>query len=226
MHVAKLEIEGNSLVGLYIVPMDDVVLVGPEVPTQFYKQLKEIFDAEIIRLTVAGTGLLGVFVSTNGKTLVVPNIIFEHEEMTLKKAGILYTVIDSNHTCLGNNIVATKKGVLINPEFESEAVEQIARAFSLPIKTDTVEGIPTIGSYIACNDKFGLATHQFTDKQLAELGNHLGVRLSSGTVNLGSTNISSGIAVNNHGFVIGEISGGPEVINADQALGFLGDDDE
>lgn len=226
MHVAKLEIQGNSLVGLYVVPMDDVVLVGHEVPTQFDKQLKEIFDAEIVRITIAGTSLLGVFVATNGKTLVIPNIVFEHEEAALIKAGVEYTKIESNHTCLGNNIAASKKGILVNPEFESDAVEQIAQAFSLPIKTDTVDGAPTIGSYIVCNDNYGLASHEFSDKQIDELSKHLGVKLSTGTVNLGSTNIASGIAVNNSGFIIGEISGGPEVINADQALGFLGDDDE
>ena len=29
---------------------------------------------------------------------------------------------------------------------------------------------------------------------------------------------------NNNGFVIGQMSGGPEVINADEVLGFIGDD--
>ena len=40
-------------------------------------------------------------------------------------------------------------------------------------------------------------------------------------VNMGGVQVSSGVAVNNKGFVIGTMSGGPEVMNADQALGFI-----
>ena len=34
--------------------------------------------------------------------------------------------------------------------------------------------------------------------------------------------IGSGIVCNNHGFIIGDASGGPEIVNADEALGFIG----
>ena len=34
--------------------------------------------------------------------------------------------------------------------------------------------------------------------------------------------IGSGILANSHGFVIGDASGGPEIVNADEALGFIG----
>ena len=38
---------------------------------------------------------------------------------------------------------------------------------------------------------------------------------------MGSPYVSSGILTNKNGFVIGSMSGGPEIDNADKALGFL-----
>jgi len=35
---------------------------------------------------------------------------------------------------------------------------------------------------------------------------------------MGSTQVRSGIAVNDNGMIIGELSGGPEVVNADEAF--------
>lgn len=224
MHVAKINVQGNSLVGLYILPLDTAVLIGPEVAQKDRNTLEAIFKVPIIQVTIAGTGLLGVFAATNGKTLVVPSIIFPHEENALKEAGIMYTKIKTNLTCLGNNIVASKKGVLLNPGFEDSALEELQDAFTLPFKVYSLGDMPTIGSFLACNSTHGLCSHEFSDEKISEMENHLGVKITTGTVNLGSTQIHSGLAVSDAGFVIGDISGGPEIINADEALGFLGDD--
>lgn len=221
MHVAKLDIQGNSLVGLYIVPMDDIVLVGPEISKKDRRIIESVFKVETVALTIAGTGLIGVFAATNGSVLVVPEIIFPHEEQILKEAGVNYRKIKTTLTCLGNNIVASRKGVLLNPGFEEEALSQLQEAFSLPFKVFSLGDIPTIGSFIVCNSKYGLCSHDFSDEDISSIEKHLGIQLTTGTVNLGSTQVKSGLAVNDAGFVIGASSGGPEIINADEALGFL-----
>ena len=221
MHVAKLNIQGNSLAGLYVLSLDGIGLVGPEVSKKDLKIIEEVFNAEAVRLTIAGTGLIGIFAATNGKTLVVPSIIFPHEERILEEAGVLYNKIDTKLTCLGNNIVASKKGVLINAGFEESALEQLQDAFKLPFKVFSLNDIPTIGSFVVCNSKKGLCSHEFSDEDIELMEKHLGVELTTGTVNMGSTQIRSGLAVNDDGFVIGDSSGGPEIINADEALGFL-----
>ncbi len=221
MHVAKLNIQGNSLVGLYVVPMDDVVLVGPEVSKKERRLISDVFKVDVVQITIAGTGLIGVFAATNGKTLVVPDIIFSHEELALEKAGVHFVKIKTTLTCLGNNIVASKKGVLLNPNFEDSALEQLQDAFNLPFKIFSLNDIPTIGSFIVCNNNYGLCSHEFSDESINEMEKHLGIKITTGTVNLGSTQIKSGIAVNDVGFLIGDSSGGPEIINADEAFGFL-----
>jgi translation initiation factor 6 (eIF-6) len=39
-----------------------------------------------------------------------------------------------------------------------------------------------------------------------------------GTINMGSGFVKGGIAANKNGMVVGDASGGPEIVNAEQAL--------
>ncbi len=218
MKITKLGIGGHGLVGLYILPMNNAVLVGPEISEDLYPELERIFGVPVIMLTIAGTGLLGVFCATNGDILAVPSIIFSHEEDALKAAGLNYHKISGSLTCLGNNIVVTKSGMLVNPAYDQDALDALVQAFSVPVKTYSLEDIPTIGSFIAHNSRSALISHDFDDDQIAELEEFLGLKITTGTINMGSTQVRSGIAVNDNGMIIGELSGGPEVVNADEAF--------
>jgi len=224
MHVAKIKIQGNSLVGFYVVPMNDFVIVGPETPVELDSTLEDVFKAKVVRTTIAGASLVGVFLATNGSVLIVPDIIFDHEEKVLKDNKIPYVKVSSRFTCHGNNIVANSKCAIISPEYEVEAVEVIRSAFGTDIFPGTINGVPSVGSLIVANDTHGLISHDATDEEFDYFQEKLGVSLDVGTVNMGSTNIHSGIALNNSGFIIGDQSGGPEVVNADEALGFLDGD--
>ncbi|MGE0793528.1 MAG: translation initiation factor IF-6 [Candidatus Woesearchaeota archaeon] len=219
-HVAKIDVRGSGLVGLYMIAMDNLLIVGHEVPEILDETLKEVFKIPIFRTTIAGTSLIGVFCATDGTTLLVPSIIFEFEEEKLKKAGIKYEKIKTTFTCLGNNILATKKGTIINPEFEAEAEKEISKAFCTPILKMEIAENPTVGSFLVHNDNFGLITPDVSDKDAEIIEKHLGIQLTSGTVEMGSTQVRSAIVANNEGFVIGEYSGGPEVVNADRAFDF------
>ncbi|MBR9702959.1 translation initiation factor IF-6, partial [Candidatus Woesearchaeota archaeon] len=40
------------------------------------------------------------------------------------------------------------------------------------------------------------------------------------TVNLGGSHLRAGILNSEHGLVVGELSGGPEIVHIDEALGY------
>ncbi len=225
MHVAKMNVQGTSLVGLYIVALDNIVFVSPEVGDEDKKLLGSIFQAEVVELTIAGTGLIGAFMATNGEKFIVPHILFDHEKAILDALNVPYEIIHTKQTCLGNNVLASKKGVLVSSVFSEEEKDAIAQAFDLPCqRVDLNDEATTIGSYVVSNDKYGVASYEFSDEQLEMIESFLGIALQTGTVNLGTTQIRSGLVTNNNGFIIGQASGGPEIVHADSALGFLGDD--
>jgi translation initiation factor 6 len=221
MRVAKLSISGNSLVGLYIVPLNDIVLVGQEVPESFDKTIQEVFDAPVLRMTLAGASLIGMFASTDGEHLLIPSIIFPHEEKLLEENNISYTKIQTTLTCLGNNIFFHKNAILINPDFEEEIAKGLIETFQRPVHKMALGEITTIGSLLVARENHGLVSHDISQKEFDLLTQYLGISLMTGTVNMGSIQIASGIAVNKNGFIIGDQSGGPEIVNADEALGFI-----
>lgn len=215
-----MNVRGTGLIGLYIIATNNFVLVGNEVPDSWDKTIEEVFKVPIIRLTIAGTSLLGAFIATNGEEIIVPSIIFSREEKILENAGVKYTKITTDLTCLGNNVVATEKGTLLNPEFDDLAIKQIEQAFPGKAKKITIGENPTVGSFIVHNNKFGLISPDVSDENAKIIEEHLGIKLSSGTVEMGVTQVRSGLVANKNGYLIGNHSGGPELVNADRALGY------
>lgn len=227
MHTAILNFSGTSNIGLYGFANDKYLLLGREVPETHDKELAEVFKVPIIRCTIAGTSMIGVFVAGNNEKIIVPGIIFDHEMELLKKHGVDFTVIDTKLTCLGNNVLVNDTGLLVNPEFTDAQAGEIGKIFGMEAHRTRLAGMNTVGSLVALNSKGkALTTHNITEEEFEMLQEKLDVELETGSVSMGSQHIRSGIITNKNGFVIGAASGGPEIANADEALGFLGADNE
>jgi translation initiation factor 6 len=91
----------------------------------------------------------------------------------------------------------------------------------IPIKKGKIAELNIVGS-LAKGNKKGLLlsadAKEFEQKFLKDL---LKVKITLGTMNFGSPYVSSGIVCNSHGLIVGDSSGGPEIQNADEALGFI-----
>ena len=226
MHVSRLSLDGNSLVGLYAVALGSKVVVGTPLTDEEHKLISEVLGASIVQTTIAGTPLVGVFCATDGEKLAVPHTIFDHERKALDDAGIEYDVIPSILTCHGNNLAVTKHGMIVHPEYEQTALDKLEALFGVkPIVFDNAD-YPTIGSFISYNSTYALVSHDFSEDTLQHIADTLQLNILPGTINMGSTHIKSGIVCNDNGFLVGTLSGGPEVVNADTALGFLKSDSD
>lgn len=220
MHVIKTNFNGNVNIGLYVYVTEGYCLAGPDVPDEQVKKMQKAFDVPVHKITIAGTGLIGVFLAGNSNSLLVPKIAFDAELKKLDNLNIKYSIIDTDLTALGNNVLCNDKGALVNPEFTDKAIKQIEKALKVNVKKSKIAGLGTVGSLAAFNDKGCLVHRDAEDFELDLVEQTLGVEVTIGTVNFGSPYIRSGVAVNSKGFIIGDISGGPEIQNADIALGF------
>jgi translation initiation factor 6 (eIF-6) len=110
---------------------------------------------------------------------------------------------------------------LLNPDYRAGVVKDIEN-MGFTVKQAKISELCTLGSLAKGNDMGFLVSPDIKDYEKKFLNKNLGVQITTGTVNFGSPYVSSGIVCNSHGFIIGDSSGGPEVQNADEALGFLG----
>lgn len=221
MHVLKTNFNGNPNVGLYGYCTDKYCLLGTEVPSACAKEIEEVLNVPVHQMTICGTSLLGAFLAGNSSMLLVPEIAFDYELKKLDQLKIPYTVIQVRLTALGNNLLCNDKGCLANPDFSADQKKRIRQALGVPLKPGKIAGLGTVGSLGALNTRGGIVHRDVTAKETKFAEDLLGVKLIPSTVNMGSPYIRSGLLLNDNGFVIGDHSGGPEIINVDDEMGYL-----
>lgn len=221
MHLLKTDFNGNFNVGLYIYATDEYCLIGQDVPNEMINEIEKALKVPIHKLSIAGTGLLGVFLAGNKNCLLIPKIAFKEEIDEIKRLKINFKIIDTKLTALGNNILCNDKGAIINPEFGKTEETEIKDALNVPVKKGKISGLIIVGALGALNKKGCLLHRDAEDFEIEFIESTLDIKVTTGTINFGSPYIKSGIVVNSNGLIVGNVSGGPEIQNADIAFGFL-----
>jgi translation initiation factor 6 len=221
MHVLKTSFHGNPNVGLYGYCTKKYLLIGPEVPRQLHADFAKVFNREVKEITIAGSSLIGVFLAGNDHVVLIPSIAYPEEIEKIKKLGIPYSVLSTRLTCFGNNTLINNSFALISPEYSASEVKQIKDALNVPILQRKIADVDTVGS-VAIMNNFGCLVHyEAPQHDLDFIREKFQVEVEHGSVNLGNPYVKSGIIVNEHGFIMGGLSGGPEVIHADRTFGFI-----
>jgi len=223
MHVLTTNFNGMYNMGLYGFANDEFALIGRELPEELAEQFVEVLKVPVHRISIAGTSLIGVFVVGNNKKILVPGIIFDEEKQVLKDLGINFEVFDTKLTCLGNNMIVGDKSAIISKEFTESEEKRLAVSLGVSVVREKLGDVFSVGSLVVLNQSRAkaLMSNDFSrvDQRLIE--KTFGVVAVPGSVNMGSPYVRSGIICNVNGFIIGSNSGGPEITNADEALGFL-----
>jgi len=221
-HVLVTNFNSNPNVGLYGYATDKYCLLGTEIPEDISEEISEVLNVPIIRMNIAGTSLLGIFLNGNNNCLLVPKIAFQNELDILDKHKIKYKIIDTKFTCLGNNIICNDNGCVVSSEYGEKEIKIFKDALKVGVTKAKIAGLSILGSLAVHTKKGLLCHHEILEHEAELLKKTLKVEIYTGTVNMGVPFIGSGILCNNHGFIIGDASGGPEVVNADETLGFMG----
>lgn len=222
MHVLQANVHANPNIGLFIYANDDFAIIGPEAK-HLQAQVQEVLDVPVHVSSVAGTSLAGVFLAGNSTHLLVPPIIFDHELEELQETlDVEVKVFDTIHTALGNNLVINDQGALAGPMFNEQDRTKLEELLNLPVHQFTVADIEVVGNSIVHTSKGGVIHRDATKAEIDMVADTLKLpKLLPGTANFGQPYVRSGIVANSNGFLIGSASGGPEITNADEALGFI-----
>jgi translation initiation factor 6 len=220
-HILRANVMGNYNIGLFAFVNDNFCLVGNEVPKKLIKEMEKVLKVPVYRTSIAGTSLIGVFVSGNNNKLLVPDIIFHDELHRLREISDV-DVIKTKYTALGNNILCNDSGCLVNPEYENSTINNIKKSLSIPVKRARInEEIEVIGSCLAITNKYGYGHPEMKDFEKEFFEETLKIRITKGTVAMGNPFVRSSLVVNKYGFVAGSQSTGIELSQIDEAFGFI-----
>lgn len=220
-HVLMTSFLGNPNVGLYAYASDNICLVGYMVPQKLHAKISEILKVPVRQTNLAGTSMMGVFCAGNSHSLLLPEIVFDDELKALDRHGVKYSIVNTNLTALGNNILCNDHGAIVSPDFEEKAIRQIEQALKVKVERGTIAGLDIVGSLASVTNTRGLISIDATDEEVALIEKTLKVKLTRGTMGMGVPYISSSIVLNSNGFIVSDHSSGIEIADADEALGYM-----
>ncbi len=224
MSILKMQFNGNPNIGLYGYCNNKFCLLGTEISDEKAKLVESVLKVPVHKITMCGTSLIGAFVTGNSKTILIPKIAFDYEKKKLDELGIKYMMVETRLDALGNNVLCNDKGCIVNPDFNEDERKQIENALGVKSQAMLICELEIVGSLAALTTKGCIVHRDILPQEKKILDKALGLKSVPSTLNMGSPYIRSAILCNDNGMVVGELSGGPELVNAEDGLGYLNQD--
>lgn len=212
---------GNPWIGMFIRTNDEITMLPIDSMDKLGDMVRERLKTEVVKVGIADSNLLGVYVAMNSNGAILPNVAREEEIALLKKAGLNVYISKDLHNANGNNIAANDLGGIINPYVERAEAAAIGDVLGVELVPMTVAGFSTVGSACVATNTGFLAHYRSGEDDLARLRDALKVQGSKGTVNTGTGFVAYGAVVNSNGYVVGEDTTAFEIGRLEEALGLI-----
>ena len=221
MEVERVDFNRSPSIGVFIFTTDEYTLVPPDTPGKLVNSIERVLKTEVIKVTIGGSKLIGVFVCGNSNGLLVPYFTTAEELEILRKHGINARRLISRYTALGNLILANDRGCLVTTKFSPLSLELkvIKEVLGVEVERVTLAGTTLVGSAGVATNRGCLLHPLATEDDLEKVKDVLNVKADVGTVNMGNPYPSSGLVVNTRGALVGSETTGPELMKIEQVFG-------
>ena len=211
---------GDPNIGVFARALDDIVIVPPEAPAEFKDAVRLALDAELVETTVQGSAIIGSLLTGNRKGVVVSGlaspeevaVISEHREVML---------LSGSMNAAGNVILANDAVAFVHPEMEKEVAAEIGSFLGVKVMATSFGGVKTAGMAGAATEKGVIVHPRTTDAEIRRIAEFCGVPVGTGTINMGSGLIGTGLLVNTRGYIAGAQTSGFELGRIEDVFGFL-----
>jgi translation initiation factor 6 len=218
-NVLRTAFVGSSYVGVFARATDEYLLVRPDADAE---PLAEECDATPVSTTVGGSSTVGSLATGNASGLLVSSHALDAELERLREAvDAPVTELPGRINAPGNVVLANDQGAYVHPDLSDEALRTVEDALDVPAERGEIADVRTVGTAGVANNRGVLCHPKATDEQLDRLEAVLGVPADIGTVNYGAPLVGSGLVANDHGYVTGEDTTGPELGRIEDALEFV-----
>ncbi len=212
---------GSPYVGVFARATDDCLLVRPDVDATLRESCGAELDVPVISTTVGSSGTVGSLVAANSNGILVTSRIRDRERKQIQDVADLPVIaLPGRINAAGNVVLANDTGAYVHPDLPREGVQAVKDALDVPVQRGTIAGVDTVGTAAVATNQGVLCHPKSTDETLDELEDLLDVPADIGTINYGGSLVGSGLVANEHGYVVGERTTGPELGRIDSALGY------
>jgi len=212
--------DGDPNIGVFARVLGDIAIIPPESPAEFREAVRQALDVEIISTTIQGSAIIGSLVSGNSRGIIVSGIATEDEIAQFSDYREVMRLTDTMNAA-GNVILANDTFAAVHPEMPSDLVKEIGEFLKVEVITLTLGSIKTIGMAGVATNKGVIVHPRATAQEIGRLEAVAKVPVGTGTINMGSGLIGTGILVNERGYIAGNATSGFELGRIEDVFGFL-----
>ena len=211
---------GDPHIGVFCRVFDDIAILPPEAPDEFAEAVRGQLEVEIIRTTIQGSAIVGSLVAGNRKGVVISGLAEESEVAQIAEYRDVM-LLSGPMNAAGNVILANDKLAAIHPEMQPQVAEELSAFLGVPVLPLTLGGIKTVGMAGVATNR-GIIVHPRAHPQeIAQIEELVDLPVGTGSINMGSGLLGTGLLANANGYLAGIATSGFELGRIEDVFGFL-----
>ncbi len=222
MTLLRAAFSGSTYVGVYARATNEYVLCRPDLDAEQQTALGEELAVPVVGTTIGGAGTVGALAVGNRSGLLVSNRLHPRERERLDDAidGTIGT-LPGRINAAGNVVLVNDTGAYVHPDLSRKAIRRVGETLGVPVTRGDLAGVQTVGTAAVATNNGVLCHPDSSDEELDAIEDALDVPADIGTVNYGGPFVGAGLIANDHGYVVGTETSGPELGRIDSTLGYL-----
>ena len=212
--------DGDPNIGVFARVLGDIVIIPPASPEDFRAAVKEALDAEVIETTIQGSTIIGSLVAGNSRGAVVSGLATDEEVDRIAEYREVLLLKESMNAA-GNVIMANDSFVAVHPDMPTDMGRAIAEFLGCELVFLTLGGVRTVGMAGVATNKGVIVHPRATAQELLKLETVAKVPVGTGSINIGSGLVGTGLLVNEKGYLAGNATSGFELGRVEDVFGFL-----
>ena len=207
----------TPFVGIFALATEKFVLVPKTISEKEGKKIKSIFGIEIVKASIANSGLLGVLSAGNSNGIIAGSVMEEKEKKEMEHAGIKVKKIE-NISAIGNLIAGNDSKGVCSSAFSQKQKKEIEKFLGIKLKEATVAGSDLVGAGIVATNKGFILNKTTSDDEGKEIEKHFGIQGAKGTANAGDCFVGNSLIANSQAALAGINTTGFELARIDEGL--------
>jgi translation initiation factor 6 len=211
---------GDPNIGVFSRVLGNIAIIPPESPEDYKQALIQALNVELVETTVQGSTIIGSLVAGNSRGIVMSGLATDNEIAILEKHRKILLLKDSMNAA-GNVIMVNDTFAAVHEDMPSELAHEIGEFLEVEVIHLTLGGVKTVGMAGVATNK-GIIVHpRATPHQIARLEEVAKIPVGTGTINMGSALVGTGLLVNETGYIAGNATSGFELGRIEDVFGFL-----
>ncbi|MDD1694350.1 MAG: translation initiation factor IF-6 [Methanoregula sp.] len=211
---------GDPNIGVFARVLGDIAIIPPESPEEFKAAVKAALDVTLVETTIQGSAIIGSLVAGNNRGIVVSGLATEEEVSMLEKHRKVLLLNESMNAA-GNVIMANDTFAAVHPDMPTDMMHAIGEFLGVEVITLVLGGVKTVGMAGVATNKGVIVHPRATDNQIAQIEAVAKIPVGTGSINMGSGLVGTGLLVNEKGYIAGNATSGFELGRIEDVFGFL-----